>query len=183
MRRALLAAVSTIALATPAFIAPSLAADRSFALDLIAKFILGVDEGVSLGMPSESTTSAVVKKTGPGAYSMDMGSGNTFAFAVSEKSNCVFDIGFTQNGTYGGGIEVDATKLKSVAYEAKDAAAGDVHEYVITLTGGENLIQYLGQNGELSHAEPTSTLDTSLTDFQMLEAVAAFQAAYCPAMA
>lgn len=177
MRHTLLAAASLLVLS-----APVLAQDRTPALDLVAKFILGVEEGATLGTATDNPGGAKATRSAPGKYAIDLGGGSTIAFDVSEKTNCVFDVGFIQNGSFGGGIEVNATLLKSVTYEGGEAS-GAVRQYAITLVGADGIVQYLGPNGELSPAEPSSSLVTSLTDAQMLEAVAQFQAGYCPAAA
>lgn len=177
MHRILPVAVSLLALS-----APALAQDRTAALDLVAKFVLGVEQGAILGMAAENPNGATAVESAPGKFSIDVGNGLTIKFDVTEKSNCVFDIGFSQNDAFGGGIELNAGLLKSVAY-SKINAAGAVTQYGITLEGGEGLVQYLGPDGTLTPAAPTSTLNTSLTDTQMLEAAARFQAEFCPAVA
>jgi hypothetical protein len=177
MRQYVLAAVSFAALTVPA-----LAQDRAPALDLVARFVLGIEEGATLGMAADNPAGSVATKSAPGKYAIDLGNGTIIGFDVSEKANCVFDIGFTQNGSFGGGIEVNAALLKAVTYESKQA--GDkVNQYAITLEGAEGVVQYLGPNGELSPAAPSSILNTSLTDAQMQESVGQFQSSFCPAAA
>lgn len=176
MRHAAIAALTVVALA-----APALAQDATPNVDLIATFVLGVEEGATLSA-SDAGRTAVMHRTGPGAFDAAPTSGDPFTFTVVEKSPCLFDITYSEQGQSRGGIEVDTAKLTSVSYD-KTGETPPTVTYKITLNGAEGIVQALAVDGSLSPAPPSSTLSTSLTAEHMQEAVAALQAGACPAAA
>ena len=157
---------------------PTLAADIA-AVDLVAKFVLGADDRATVVTGGGLSVGTLIKSS-PGNFSATPSGGGSFAFKVTEKSKCVFDIAFNQGGVPAGAIELDATKLQAVAYEMLKEN-DNWTDYRITLHGQPNLLQELGPNGQLGPIQPTSQLSTSLTSDMMQAAVAELQKTYCPA--
>jgi hypothetical protein len=174
MRRslALLSACALLACATLAR-----AADATPAVDLVARFVIGVTDQSSLAGPDGGSVGTVTR-IGSGVYDLALKGQATLEFRVTEKTGCVFDIGFSQGGTLSGGIEVDANKLKSVTYE-KVGSNDNLTSYQITLVGADGIVQAIGEDGKLSETDPGSTLTTSLSADDMQAAAAEFQSTYC----
>jgi hypothetical protein len=156
----------------------AVAQEQAAAVDLVAKFVIGADDRATLSMDGISVGTLI--KSGPGKFSATPAGGGSFAFTVTEKTKCVFDISFSQGGVAAGGIELDATKLQAVAYETLKEN-DNWTDYRITLNGQPNLLQELGPQGQLGPIQPTSQLSSSLTSDMMQAALAELQKTYCPA--
>jgi hypothetical protein len=172
------AALAILALGFSA--APALAADTA-AVDLVARFILGADDGATVVLNGGMSVGKLLRSS-PGNFSATPSGGGSFAFAVTEKSHCVFDILFNAGGVPGGGIELDASKLQLVTYDLVKQNDGWT-DYRITLHGQPNVLQEVGPKGQLGPIQPTSQLSTSLSAKAMQAAVTELQKSYCPAAA
>ncbi len=161
---------------------PAMAEDQP-AVDLVAKFVLGIAPDATVGLGGAENGVSVMQQSGPGGFTGAMPStSDPFSFVVIEKSKCIFDVKYTEAESYVAGIEVDANKLSSVTYE-KTGEQPPVTEYNINLVGADGVVQLLGPDGGLKPTTTDSTLSTSLSADEMQAAVTAFQAAYCPAAA
>ena len=168
------------ALALGLSVAPAFADDVA-AVDLVAKFVIGADNGATLAMDGGVSVGTLIKSS-PGTFSATPAGGGSFAFKVTEKSKCIFDISFNDGGVAAGGIELDAAKLQAVTYETLKEN-DNWTDYKITLRGQPNVVQALGPQGQLAPIQPVSQLSTSLTADMMQAALAELQKAYCPAAA
>ena len=157
------------------------AADAKPAVDLVATFVTGADEGATVGF-ANGQASGVMKHTGPGAFEAAVTDGPVIGFAITQKSDCIFDINFSVAGTVQGGIEIDAHKLKSVNY-IPVAQHPTWSDYTITLEGAaaDQIVQNIAADGTLTPTKPSSVISTSLKDTDMQAAVTEFQKNYCPA--
>lgn len=175
--RLLFAVLPALAL-VPAF-APAIAyADDRPAVDLVAAIVIGAADGATWSFAGQIT--GVLKQTGPGAFeAQTANSGPLAQFAVTEKSKCVYDLTFSLDKQVQGGLELDATKLKSVSFTPAAPNAGGWSDYSVTVTGETGVVQTIAPDGTLSDAEPSSTLSTSLTNADLTAAATALQA-ICP---
>jgi hypothetical protein len=160
---------------------PTLAADPTAPVDLVAKFVLGADANATLSLDGGKSAGTLTKAS-PGNFSATPAGGTAFAFAVTEKTKCVFDIVFSQGGATAGGIEVDATKLQAVTYDTLKQN-DNWADYKVTLTGQPGVVQAIGPGGQLAPIPPQSQLSTSLTTETMQAALAELQKTACPAAA
>lgn len=158
------------------------AADKP-AVDLVAAFVTGAGDGVTLAF-ADGQFSGVMKQTAPGMFeAQTSNNGPLVGFAITERSDCIFDIVFSLAKEVQGGIQVDAHKLKSVTYALAAEKTGWT-DYGITLNGTDDaVVQSLAPDGTLSPTKNNSIVSTSLKDTDMQAAVSALQGTYCPAAA
>ena len=157
-------------------------ADDKPAIDLVAAIVIGAADGATWSFAG-GQISGVLKETAPGTFEAPAANGSpAVLFTVTEKSKCLFDLVFSLDKEVQGGLELDANKLKSVAYSGA-APQASWTDYSITLDGAAGVVQSLHADGTLSELGNTSTLSTSLKDTDMLAAVAEFQKSFCPAAA
>jgi hypothetical protein len=157
------------------------AEDATPSVDLIANFVIGIDDGSTLAINGDQSL-AVMKQTGPGKFEGAPEGQPAVLFEVVDKGGCIFDISYTEGGTLRGGIEIDANKLKSVTYD-ETGKHDKISSYKVTLVGGEGVVQLIGPDGKLAPTEPSSPFSSSLTIDEMQAAVTEFQSAYCEATA
>ncbi len=159
----------------------ALADDAKPAVDLVTAFVTGATDGATLAFGGGQAV-AVMKQTGPGLFEgQTNNNGPLVDFAITEKSDCVFDIVFSLGKQAQGGIELDAHKLKAVTY-ALAAEKDGYTDWSITLEGTDaGVVQGLAPDGTLAPAQNTSIISTSLKDTDMQADVAEFQKTYCPA--
>jgi hypothetical protein len=159
----------------------ALADDARPAVDLVAVFVTGANDGATLAF-ADGQFSGVLKQTAPGMFeAQTSNNGPLVGFAITQKSECIFDIVFSLAKQAQGGIEVDAHKLKTVTYALAAEKTGWT-DYSITLEGTDaTVVQSLAADGKLSPAQNTSIISTSLKDTDMQAAVAEFQKSFCPA--
>ena len=157
------------------------AQDAKPAVDLVATFVTGANAGATLAF-ANGQFSGIMKQTGPGLFDTQTNNnGPAVGFAITQKADCVFDIIFSLAGEPQGGIEVDAHKLKGVAY-ALAAEKDGWTDYGITLEGtDESVVQSVAPDGTLTPSKNSSIVSTSLKDTEMQAAVAEFQKSFCPA--
>jgi|GEM_PF-4517811 len=160
---------------------PVLAAAPTAPVDLVARFVLGADDNATLSLDGGKSVGTLIK-TSPGNFDATPAGGGSFAFKVTEKTKCVFDIVFNQGGVIAGGIEVDATRLQAVAYDTL-RENDNWTDYKITLNGLPGVVQELGPSGRLAPIPPQSQLSTSLTTETMQAALTELQKTACPAAA
>jgi hypothetical protein len=160
---------------------PAFAADAKPAVDLVATFVTGASDGGTIAFGG-GQYSGTMKQTGPGAFETQTNnSGPLVDFAITEKTDCVFDVIFSAAGQPQGGIEIDAHKIKSVSYVLQ-ATKDTYSDWAITLNGNDaSVVQALAADGTLSPTANNSVVSTSLKDTDMQAAVSALQATYCPA--
>ena len=171
MRLAVLAATALACSIMPAF------ADDKPAVDLVGAAILGAQDGATWSFLGQ--ISGVLKETAPGTFDTQAGD-MAVELTVVEKSKCVYDLTFIINKEVQGGLELDANKLKSVAYSGAAAQAGGWTDYAIAIDGADGVVQSLHADGTLSETSNTSTLSTSIPQADLEADVAALQSS-CPA--
>ena len=159
----------------------ALADDRP-ATDLVAAIVVGAGDGATWSFLGQ--ISGVLKETAPGTFEAPAAAGGpAVLFTVTEKSKCVFDIVFSLDKQVQGGLELDANKLKSVAYSGAKANAGGWTDYAITIDGPAGVVQSLHEDGTLSETSNDSTLSTSIAQGDLEADVTALQSTFCPAAA
>ncbi len=174
--RLLLAALPALAL-VPAF-ATAVYADDKPPVDLVAAIVIGAADGATWSFAGQIT--GVLKETSPGVFEAQTSNNGPLAqFAVTEKAKCVYDLTFSLDKAVQGGLELDATKLKTVSFTPAAPNAGGWNDYTITVTGEKGVVQNIGTDGTLSDTDTSSTLSTSLTNADLTAAVTALQAV-CP---
>ena len=171
----------TLASALPLLVPVAVQAADPPAVDLVSTFMLGARDGATVAFGGGQ---AIVqfKQTGPGAFTGTVqGSDGAppITIDVHEKGTCVYDLIFAQGGQPGQGIELDATKLKSVSYQPGAASSGAWTQYTISLDGADGLVQAVDPAGALSPTTSSSDMGTSVPLADMQAAVATFQASDC----
>jgi len=157
-------------------------ADDKSAADLVAAVVIGAADGATWAFAG-GQIQGVLKETAPGTFEAPAANGApAVLFTVTEKSKCVFDLVFSLDKQVQGGLELDATKMKTVTYSDAKPQTGWT-DYAIAIDGAKGVTQNIGTDGALSETDPHSTLSTSIPQADLEADVKALQATYCPAAA
>jgi hypothetical protein len=159
-------------------IALALAATPAFAqekLDLLATTIAGVNDGANVAVGPNAA--GPVTRGAAGAYSVTTGEGDT-TLVVTEPTECVFEVALTQGGAPSGTIRFDFNLVSGVTYAPADPMNG-LSQFMISLAGEGDLVQFKMPDAEFSTVGPSSSIATSLTAADLEAAAAALEAA-CP---